>query len=97
MTFVDLVFHPICIPLSPKLLPIDLQVPCTAADNRHLKDLQFPNHFVAELRYPPYVFLETDEYVRIVGEELKIRCSTHNLNFNYNVTWKYTTKSVCVK
>uniref|UniRef100_A0A665U0Q9 receptor protein-tyrosine kinase n=1 Tax=Echeneis naucrates TaxID=173247 RepID=A0A665U0Q9_ECHNA len=47
-----------------------------------------------DLRFPPYVFLETDEYVRIVGEELKIRCTTHNPNFNYNVTWKYTTKSV---
>ncbi|PWA23636.1 hypothetical protein CCH79_00006064, partial [Gambusia affinis] len=45
------------------------------------------------LRFPPYVFLETDEYVRIVGEEIKIRCTTHNPNFNYNVTWKYTTKS----
>lgn len=32
--------------------------------------------------------------MRIVGEELKIRCTTHNPNFNYNVTWKYTTKSV---
>lgn len=50
----------------------------------------------SELRFPPYVFLETDEYVRIVGEELKIHCSTHNPNFNYNVTWKYTTKSVSV-
>uniref|UniRef100_A0A665U0E4 receptor protein-tyrosine kinase n=1 Tax=Echeneis naucrates TaxID=173247 RepID=A0A665U0E4_ECHNA len=48
----------------------------------------------SKLRFPPYVFLETDEYVRIVGEELKIRCTTHNPNFNYNVTWKYTTKSV---
>uniref|UniRef100_A0AAQ4RN22 receptor protein-tyrosine kinase n=1 Tax=Gasterosteus aculeatus aculeatus TaxID=481459 RepID=A0AAQ4RN22_GASAC len=47
-----------------------------------------------ELRFPPYVLLETDEYVRIVGEELKIFCTTHNPNFNYNVTWKYTTKSV---
>lgn len=50
-----------------------------------------------ELRFPPYVFLETDEYVRIVGEELKIRCTTHNPNFNYNVTWKYTTKSVSIR
>lgn len=37
-----------------------------------------------------------DEYVRIVGEELKIRCMTHNPNFNYNVTWNYSTKSVSV-
>ena len=35
--------------------------------------------------------------MRIVGEELKIRCMTHNPNFNYNVTWKYTTKSVSVR
>lgn len=53
----------------------------------------FSINVIQKLRYPPYVFLETDEYVRIVGEELKIRCSTHNPNFNYNVTWKYTTKS----
>lgn len=53
--------------------------------------------FALELRFPPYVFLETDEYVRIVGEELKIRCTTHNPNFNYNVTWKYTTKSVSMR
>lgn len=38
-----------------------------------------------------------DEYVRIVGEELKIRCMTHNPNFNYNVTWNYSTKSVSMQ
>uniref|UniRef100_A0A8D3DGQ4 receptor protein-tyrosine kinase n=1 Tax=Scophthalmus maximus TaxID=52904 RepID=A0A8D3DGQ4_SCOMX len=54
----------------------------------------FSINVIQRLRFPPYVFLETDEYVRIVGEELKIRCTTHNPNFNYNVTWKYTTKSV---
>uniref|UniRef100_A0A8C4EKW8 receptor protein-tyrosine kinase n=1 Tax=Dicentrarchus labrax TaxID=13489 RepID=A0A8C4EKW8_DICLA len=54
----------------------------------------FSINVIQKLRFPPYVFLETDEYVRIVGEELKIRCTTHNPNFNYNVTWKYTTKSV---
>lgn len=53
-------------------------------------------HLIPELRFPPYVFLEMDEYVRIVGEELKIRCMTHNPNFNYNVTWSYTTKSVSI-
>lgn len=35
--------------------------------------------------------------MRIVGEELNIRCTTHNPNFNYNVTWKYSTKSVSVR
>uniref|UniRef100_A0A3P9N494 receptor protein-tyrosine kinase n=1 Tax=Poecilia reticulata TaxID=8081 RepID=A0A3P9N494_POERE len=53
----------------------------------------FSINVIQKLRFPPYVFLETDEYVRIVGEEIKIRCTTHNPNFNYNVTWKYTTKS----
>ncbi|XP_034399229.1 macrophage colony-stimulating factor 1 receptor [Cyclopterus lumpus] len=53
----------------------------------------FSIYVIQKLRFPPYVLLETDEYVRIVGEELKIRCTTHNPNFNYNVTWKYTTKS----
>ncbi|CAJ1058560.1 macrophage colony-stimulating factor 1 receptor [Xyrichtys novacula] len=53
----------------------------------------FSINVIQKLRFPPYVFLETDEYVRIVGEELKIICTTHNPNFNYNVTWKYTTKS----
>ncbi|KAM4733112.1 macrophage colony-stimulating factor 1 receptor isoform 2-T3 [Anableps anableps] len=53
----------------------------------------FSINVIQKLRFPPYVFLEMDEYVRIVGEEIKIRCTTHNPNFNYNVTWKYTTKS----
>uniref|UniRef100_A0A3Q2TBM6 receptor protein-tyrosine kinase n=1 Tax=Fundulus heteroclitus TaxID=8078 RepID=A0A3Q2TBM6_FUNHE len=53
----------------------------------------FSVNVIQKLRFPPYVFLETDEYVRIVGEEIKIRCTTHNPNFNYNVTWKYTTKT----
>ncbi|XP_032384009.1 macrophage colony-stimulating factor 1 receptor isoform X1 [Etheostoma spectabile] len=53
----------------------------------------FSINVIEKLRFPPYVLLENDEYVRIVGEELKIRCSTHNPNFNYNVTWTYTTKS----
>ncbi|KAM4586512.1 macrophage colony-stimulating factor 1 receptor [Fundulus diaphanus] len=53
----------------------------------------FSVNVIQKLRFPPYVFLETDEYIRIVGEEIKIRCTTHNPNFNYNVTWKYTTKT----
>ncbi|XP_056151580.1 macrophage colony-stimulating factor 1 receptor [Lampris incognitus] len=51
----------------------------------------FSINVIQKLRFPPYVFLEKDEYVRIAGEELKIRCTTHNPNFNYNVTWKHTT------
>ncbi|CAG06279.1 unnamed protein product, partial [Tetraodon nigroviridis] len=57
----------------------------------------FSINVIQKLRFPPYVFLEMDEYVRIVGEELKIRCMTHNPNFNYNVTWNYTTKSVSMR
>ncbi|XP_029961306.1 macrophage colony-stimulating factor 1 receptor [Salarias fasciatus] len=53
----------------------------------------FSINVIQRLWFPPYVFLDTDEYVRIVGEELKIRCRTHNPNFNYNVTWKYMTKT----
>ncbi|XP_054648475.1 macrophage colony-stimulating factor 1 receptor 1-like isoform X2 [Dunckerocampus dactyliophorus] len=53
----------------------------------------FSINVIQKLRFPPYVFLEMDEYIRIAGEELKIRCTTHNPNFNYNVTWIYTTKS----
>ncbi|XP_077387869.1 macrophage colony-stimulating factor 1 receptor isoform X2 [Festucalex cinctus] len=53
----------------------------------------FSINVIQKLRFPPYVFLDTDEYIRIPGEELKIYCTTHNPNFNYNVTWIYTTKS----
>ncbi|XP_072295619.1 macrophage colony-stimulating factor 1 receptor 1-like [Eucyclogobius newberryi] len=67
---------------------------CTAKVNGVEKTSKaFSINVIQKLRFPPYVFLDTDEYIRIVGEELKIRCTTHNPNFNYNVTWKYTTKS----
>uniref|UniRef100_A0A8C7L0W2 receptor protein-tyrosine kinase n=1 Tax=Oncorhynchus kisutch TaxID=8019 RepID=A0A8C7L0W2_ONCKI len=49
----------------------------------------FSINIIQRLRFPPYVFLEKDEYVRIVGEKLRIHCTTHNPNFNYNVTWNY--------
>ncbi|KAG7275738.1 LOW QUALITY PROTEIN: hypothetical protein CRUP_009841 [Coryphaenoides rupestris] len=49
----------------------------------------FSINVIQKLRFPPYVFLDKDEYVRIVGEQLKIHCTTHNPNFNYNVTWTY--------
>ncbi|XP_075337399.1 macrophage colony-stimulating factor 1 receptor isoform X1 [Odontesthes bonariensis] len=68
---------------------------CTARVNGVEKiSKAFSINIIQKLRFPPYVFLETDEYVRIVGEEIKIRCTTHNPNFNYNVTWQYTTKSI---
>ncbi|XP_072251920.1 macrophage colony-stimulating factor 1 receptor 1-like isoform X2 [Leuresthes tenuis] len=67
---------------------------CTAKVNGVEKiSKAFSINVIQKLRFPPYVFLETDEYVRIVGEEIKIPCTTHNPNFNYNVTWRYTTKS----
>ncbi|MED6287095.1 Macrophage colony-stimulating factor 1 receptor 1 [Characodon lateralis] len=67
---------------------------CTAKVNGVEKTSKtFSINVIQKLRFPPYVFLETDEYVRVVGEEIKICCTTHNPNFNYNVTWKYTTKS----
>ena len=47
-----------------------------------------------ELRFPPYVFLEKEEYIRIVGETLKIRCTTHNPNFNFNITWNLSSRKV---
>ncbi|XP_056457039.1 macrophage colony-stimulating factor 1 receptor 1-like [Gadus chalcogrammus] len=49
----------------------------------------FSINIIQKLRFPPYVFLDKDEYVRIVGEDLKIHCTTHNPNFNYIVTWKH--------
>uniref|UniRef100_A0A7N8YKF8 receptor protein-tyrosine kinase n=1 Tax=Mastacembelus armatus TaxID=205130 RepID=A0A7N8YKF8_9TELE len=65
---------------------------CTAKLNGVEKTSKiFSINVIQKLRFPPYVFLETDEYVRIVGEELMIYCTTHNPNFNYNVTWKYST------
>lgn len=68
---------------------------CTARVNGvEMTSKAFSINVIQKLRFPPYVFLETEEYVRIVGEELKIPCTTHNPNFYYNVTWKYTTKSV---
>ncbi|KAJ8254667.1 hypothetical protein GJAV_G00195680 [Gymnothorax javanicus] len=52
----------------------------------------FSINVIQKLRFPPYVYLETDEYVRIVGEQLRVQCSTHNPNFNYNVTWKHSSR-----
>ncbi|XP_055782592.1 macrophage colony-stimulating factor 1 receptor 1-like isoform X2 [Salvelinus fontinalis] len=52
----------------------------------------FNLNIIQRLRFPPYVFLEKDEYVHIVGEKLSIHCTTHNPNFNYNVTWNYSSK-----
>ncbi|XP_041122455.1 macrophage colony-stimulating factor 1 receptor 1-like [Polyodon spathula] len=43
-----------------------------------------------KLRFPPYVSVERQEHVRIVGEKFGISCSTSNPNFNYNVTWKHS-------
>ncbi|KAJ8337583.1 hypothetical protein SKAU_G00365490 [Synaphobranchus kaupii] len=56
----------------------------------------FSINVIEKLRFPPYVFLETDEYVRITGELLTISCTTHNPNFNYNVTWKHSSPTTCL-
>uniref|UniRef100_A0A8C8E154 receptor protein-tyrosine kinase n=1 Tax=Oryzias sinensis TaxID=183150 RepID=A0A8C8E154_9TELE len=67
---------------------------CTARINGVEKTSKaFSINVIQRLRIPPYVFLEQEEYIRIVGEEIRIPCTTHNPNFYYNVTWKYTTKS----
>uniref|UniRef100_A0A8C4XCN2 receptor protein-tyrosine kinase n=1 Tax=Erpetoichthys calabaricus TaxID=27687 RepID=A0A8C4XCN2_ERPCA len=49
----------------------------------------FSFNIYPKLRHPPYVSLERTTHVRIVGESFNISCTTFNLNFNYNVTWKY--------
>uniref|UniRef100_A0AAY4CXP2 receptor protein-tyrosine kinase n=1 Tax=Denticeps clupeoides TaxID=299321 RepID=A0AAY4CXP2_9TELE len=64
---------------------------CTAQlGKKVLTSKSFRLNIVQRLRAPPYVFLKQDEYVRIVGEELRIICTTSNPNFNYNVTWKHS-------
>uniref|UniRef100_A0A3B4DQN8 receptor protein-tyrosine kinase n=1 Tax=Pygocentrus nattereri TaxID=42514 RepID=A0A3B4DQN8_PYGNA len=52
----------------------------------------FSINVIQRARFPPYVFLESNEHVRIVGERLQISCSTHNPNFNYNVTWRHSSR-----
>ena len=39
------------------------------------------------LRQPPYVSLDKNEYVRLIGEELVITCTSHNPNYKYMVSW----------
>ncbi|XP_036431546.1 macrophage colony-stimulating factor 1 receptor [Colossoma macropomum] len=54
----------------------------------------FSINVIQRARFPPYVFLQSNEYVRIVGERLEISCSTHNPNFNYNVTWRHSSRAL---
>ncbi|XP_030649990.1 macrophage colony-stimulating factor 1 receptor [Chanos chanos] len=54
----------------------------------------FSINVVQKLRFPPYVFLPRDEYVRLDGEELRISCTTNNPNFYYNVTWKHSSRDL---
>ncbi|KAF7702314.1 macrophage colony-stimulating factor 1 receptor isoform X2 [Silurus meridionalis] len=42
--------------------------------------------------FPPSVSLQSHEHIRLVGERLEIICSTSNRNFNYNVTWKHSSR-----
>ncbi|XP_051506477.1 macrophage colony-stimulating factor 1 receptor-like isoform X2 [Myxocyprinus asiaticus] len=46
------------------------------------------------LRFPPYVYLKRNEYVKLVGEKFQISCTTNNPNFNYNVTWTHTSRKL---
>ncbi|XP_058264247.1 macrophage colony-stimulating factor 1 receptor-like [Hemibagrus wyckioides] len=45
-------------------------------------------------RSPPSVILESDEYIRVVGESLEIPCFTSNHNFNYKITWMHSSHSL---
>ncbi|KAJ8348150.1 hypothetical protein SKAU_G00267390 [Synaphobranchus kaupii] len=49
------------------------------------------------LHQPPYVSLDKDEYVRLVGEELIITCTTHNHNLNFQVAWHSSGKTLSSK
>ncbi|XP_042563904.1 macrophage colony-stimulating factor 1 receptor [Clupea harengus] len=62
---------------------------CSAhsGDQLEIFSRTFSINVIPRLQAPPYVFLQQTKYVRIVGEELKISCTTHNPNFNYNITW----------
>ncbi|XP_067313076.1 macrophage colony-stimulating factor 1 receptor-like isoform X2 [Pseudorasbora parva] len=46
------------------------------------------------LRFPPYVFLGRNEYVKLVGERFRIICTTNNPDFNYNVTWTHSSRTL---
>ncbi|XP_060771184.1 macrophage colony-stimulating factor 1 receptor-like isoform X2 [Neoarius graeffei] len=41
-------------------------------------------------RFPLHMTLESNEYIRLVGERLMIICSTSNRNINFNITWKHS-------
>ncbi|KAI7789484.1 macrophage colony-stimulating factor 1 receptor [Triplophysa rosa] len=50
----------------------------------------FSINVIQRLRFPPYVHLNRNMYVKLVGEELQISCTTNNPNFYYNVTWTHS-------
>ncbi|XP_056625497.1 macrophage colony-stimulating factor 1 receptor [Triplophysa dalaica] len=50
----------------------------------------FSINVIQRLRFPPYVHLKRNKYVKLVGEELQISCTTNNPNFQYNVTWTHS-------
>nr|AAK15303.1 receptor tyrosine kinase Fms [Danio nigrofasciatus] len=52
----------------------------------------FSINVIQRLRFPPYVYLKRNEYVKLVGERLQISCTTNNPNFYYNVTWTHSSK-----
>lgn len=52
----------------------------------------FSINIIQRLRFPPYVYLKRNEYVKLVGERLQISCTTNNPNFYYNVTWTHSSR-----
>ncbi|XP_072518536.1 macrophage colony-stimulating factor 1 receptor 1 isoform X2 [Salminus brasiliensis] len=49
---------------------------------------------IQRVQRPPSVFTEMDEFVRIVGETLKISCFTSNIDHSYHITWHHSSKQV---
>lgn len=54
----------------------------------------FSINVIQRLRFPPYVHLKRNNYVKLVGEKLQISCTTNNPNFNYNVTWTHSSRKL---
>ncbi|TRY91341.1 hypothetical protein DNTS_030144 [Danionella cerebrum] len=54
----------------------------------------FSLNIIERLRFPPYVFLKQNKYVRLVGERFQISCSTNNPNFDYNITWTNSSRTL---
>ncbi|MFT7796282.1 macrophage colony-stimulating factor 1 receptor 1-like [Arapaima gigas] len=67
---------------------------CTARINgNEMKSKPFVLDVSQTVREPPHVSLETDEYVRIVGEMLQIVCLVSAPSISYTVKWKHTSNN----